>query len=119
MDHSENFPPVPLTIEGSSILHQMLRVRWREWRALTQSRRDEIVGQASGIAGLLESDGSGLFSLLGHKGDLMMVHFRKCFDEIGEVERSLTRLALWDYLEQTTSYLSVVELGLYESTADK
>ena len=24
--------------------------------------------------------------------------------------------ALWDYLEQTTSYLSVVELGLYEST---
>jgi len=24
---------------------------------------------------------------------------------------------LWDYLEQTTSYLSVVELGLYESTA--
>ena len=117
MDHSDNFPPVPLTIEGSSILHQMLRVRWREWRALTQSRRDEILEQASAAAGLLESDGSGLFSLLGHKGDLMMVHFRKCFDEIGEVERSLTRLVLWDYLEQTTSYLSVVELGLYESTA--
>ena len=26
-------------------------------------------------------------------------------------------MRLWDYLEQTTSYLSVVELGLYESTA--
>ena len=25
-------------------------------------------------------------------------------------------MRLWDYLEQTTSYLSVVELGLYEST---
>ena len=117
MHDIDNFPPVPLTIEGSSILHQMLRVRWPEWRALAQSRRDEVVGQASAVAGLLESDGSGLFSLLGHKGDLMMVHFRKCFDELGEVERSLTRLALWDYLEQTTSYLSVVELGLYESTA--
>jgi chlorite dismutase len=32
------------------------------------------------------------------------------------VERVLTRLRLWDFVEQTTSYLSVVELGLYEST---
>jgi chlorite dismutase len=31
-------------------------------------------------------------------------------------ERSLPKLALWDYLESTTSYVSVVELGLYEST---
>ena len=28
----------------------------------------------------------------------------------------MNHLRLWDYLEQTSSYLSVVELGLYEST---
>jgi len=32
------------------------------------------------------------------------------------VELALAKLKLWDYLEQTTSYLSVVELGLYDSS---
>ncbi len=65
----------------------------------------------------MEGQGSALFSLLGHKGDLMLVHFRQNFDQLGEAERALQKLALWDFLEQTSSYLSVVELGLYESTA--
>jgi chlorite dismutase len=47
----------------------------------------------------------------------MLAHFRPGFDDLGEVERALTQLRLWDYLEPTSSYLSVVELGLYESTA--
>src|ERR1700690_3982044 len=117
MHHFDNIPPVPLTLEGASLLHQMLRIRWPEWRALAAVRRDEIVGQAAAALAELEGAGSAVFSLLGHKGDLMLVHFRPGFDRLGEVERTLQRLALWDYLEQTTSYLSVVELGLYESTA--
>jgi peroxiredoxin len=117
MHHFDNTPPVPLTLEGASMLHQMLRVRWPEWRALTAIRRDEILGQARDTLKKLEPEGSAAFSLLGHKGDLMLVHFRQNFDQLGEVERALQRLALWDYLEQTSSYLSVVELGLYESTA--
>ena len=47
----------------------------------------------------------------------MLVHFRQGFEELGGVESALAHLRIWDYLEQTTSYLSVVELGLYESTA--
>jgi len=59
---------------------------------------------------------SALYSLLGHKGDLMFVHFRQSFDELKQVELRLAQLKLSDYLEATTSYLSVIELGLYEST---
>jgi chlorite dismutase len=59
---------------------------------------------------------SAAFSLLGHKGDLILVHFRPSFDELNQVELRLARLRLWDYLEPTSSYLSVVELGLYESS---
>ena len=66
----ENLPPVPLTIEGAGILHQMLRVRWREWRALPSSERAEILGQAAPALAAMEGGGSALFSLLGHKGDL-------------------------------------------------
>jgi len=117
MDNSDKLPPVPLTLEGASILHQMLRIRWAAWRALPAGERAEILGAATDALKGMESAGSALFSLLGHKGDLMLVHFRPGFDELGEAERSLTRLRLWDFLEQTTSYLSVVELGLYDSTA--
>jgi len=116
MHHFDNFPPVPLTLEGASLLHQMFRVRWPEWRALPAIRRDEILKAAGTALATLEGQGSAAFSMLGHKGDLLLVHFRKNFDELGQVERALQKLALWDYLEQTTSYLSVVELGLYEST---
>ena len=117
MPSLDPLPPVPLTLEGSSLLHQMLRVRWADWRKLAAVRRDEILGEAAAAFEKLEREGSALFSLLGHKGDVMLVHFRQNFEQLGEVERALQKLALWDYLEQTSSYLSVVELGLYESTA--
>jgi chlorite dismutase len=113
----ENLPPLPLTLEGASILHQMLRVRWAPWRALSAEERSEILSAAVCALSGMERDRSAVFSLLGHKGDLMLAHFRPGFDDLGEVERALTQLRLWDYLEPTSSYLSVVELGLYESTA--
>jgi hydrogen peroxide-dependent heme synthase len=59
---------------------------------------------------------SALYSLLGHKGDLMLVHFRQSFVELNQAELQIAQLKLSDYLEPTTSYLSVIELGLYEST---
>jgi chlorite dismutase len=46
----------------------------------------------------------------------MLVHFRESFDELNQAELDLGRLRLSDFLEPTTSYLSVIELGLYEST---
>ena len=116
MRHFDKTPPVPLTLEGAAVLHQMLRVRWPAWRALDSAARSEILDQAVGVFAGLEEQHSAAFSLLGHKGDLMLVHFRPGFDDLSRVESEMAHLRLWDYLEQTTSYLSVVELGLYEST---
>jgi chlorite dismutase len=59
---------------------------------------------------------SAVFSILGHKGDLLFLHFRDDFAELSEAESRLKRLRLWEYLEPASSYLSVVELSLYEST---
>src|SRR5262245_61754599 len=106
--HAEQTPAVPITLEGASVLHHMLRVRWPEWRALAASDRGEIVDEAARALDSLEKERSAAFTLLGHKGDLMLVHFREGFEELGQLERCLTRLRLWDYLEQTSSYLSVV-----------
>jgi chlorite dismutase len=46
----------------------------------------------------------------------MFVHFRQSFDELNRAEMRLSNLKLSDYLEPATSYLSVIELGLYESS---
>jgi len=112
-------PPVPLTLEGASVLHQMQRVRWTAWKSLAAGERSEIAQEAAGVLGEMERNTTGhsaLFSLLGHKGDLILVHFRRSFDELNQVEHRLARLRLWDFLEPTSSYLSVIELGLYDSS---
>ena len=116
---SADTPAVPLTIEGYSVLHQMMRVRWPAWRELSAAQENEIVNEASAALAKMEQNASGqsgLYSLLGHKGDLMLVHFRQSFDELNQAELQLAQLRLSDYLEPATSYLSIIELGLYEST---
>ncbi|HXE90620.1 MAG TPA: hydrogen peroxide-dependent heme synthase [Terriglobales bacterium] len=107
---------VPLTLEGSSVLHQMLRFRWSAWRELPQADKSAIVDEASATLTALERSNSALYSLLGHKGDLMLVHFRDSFDQLKQAELALSGLRLWDFLEPATSYLSVIELGLYDSS---
>jgi hydrogen peroxide-dependent heme synthase len=112
-------PAVPLTTEGYSVLHQMMRVRRSAWRALPPSEKSAIAKEASDALSAMESHSPGqsaLFSLIGHKGDLMLIHFRESFADLNQAELNLANLRLSDFLEPTTSYLSIIELGLYEST---
>jgi len=120
-----DLPAVPLTTEGYSVLHQMMRFRRPAWRALPEAEKSAITKEASDALSAMEnakSDAknpagqSALFSLIGHKGDLMLVHFRQSFADLNQAELKLANLRLSDYLEPTTSYLSIIELGLYDST---
>jgi peroxiredoxin len=112
-------PAVPLTIEGSSVLHQMFRVDWAGLRTLTHLDRQHQLEQLAQRLGALEASGtkaSAAYSVIGHKADLMLVHFRENFAQLSEIELELAKLPIFDFLEPVNSYLSVVELGLYEST---
>ena len=114
-----SMPEMPLTIEGYSVLHQMMKFRWSAWRQLGQAQKQEIVDEAEAVLNRMEQNSSGqsaLFSLLGHKGDLMLVHFRDSFPALNQAELQIARTRLNDFLEPTSSYLSVIELGLYESS---
>ena len=115
------FPPVPLTLEGASVLHQFFRFDWARWRSVEDGQRARIAGEATTVLQKLERDSSGkvqtaLYSQLGHKGDLILVHFRDSFEALNHVELELAQCPFFDFLEQKHSYVSVVELGLYEST---
>src|SRR3984957_4002302 len=116
---STEIPAVPLTVEGYSVLHQMMRLRWPAWRALQQTEKSAILAEASTALSAMEqgtAGQSGLFSLLGHKGDLMLIHFRESFADLNQAELKVAGLRFSDYLEPTSSYLSIIELGLYDST---
>jgi chlorite dismutase len=110
-------PSHPLTLEGYSVLHQMFRFRWAEWNHVGQGERLAILKEASAVLAPMEEAGeTALYSMLGHKGDLMLIHFRSSFDELNSAELAIKHLRLQSYLEPTNSYLSVIELGLYDST---
>ncbi len=112
-----SLPAVPLTLEGSSVLHQMMRFRWSTWRKLPLQQRAQIIQQAVTALAPAESVGqSALYTLLGHKGDLLWLHFRNSVPDLNAAQLELNRLDLQDFLEPTASYVSVVELGLYDST---
>ena len=117
-----DFSPVPLTLEGSALLHQFFRFDWKSWRATPQADRDRIASEAVQTLAALEKKSpeapahSALFSQLGHKGDLVLIHFRESFEALNQVELALAQTPLYDYLQLTHSYVSVVELGLYESS---
>jgi len=93
----------------------MMRLKWPAWRALAPTQRAAILAEAA--EWLAANTQTAIFSMLGHKADLMLIHYRPGFDGLNAAELAFARLQLSDYLEPTTSYLSVVELGLYESTA--
>jgi len=121
-DSPAAFPPVPLTLEGSSLLHQFFRFDWKAWRATPPDDRERVVAQAVETLRRLERASpdapvrSALFSELGHKGDLILIHFRDSFEALNQVELELAQMEIYDYLSPAHSYLSVVELGLYESS---
>ena len=109
-------PAVPLTLEGSAVLHQMFRFRWSQWRGLSPEARARITAEAQTALAAMEGAGSALFSMFGHKGDLLFVHYRKDFEALNQAQLTLNQIELMDYMEPGVSYVSVIELGLYEST---
>jgi peroxiredoxin len=115
-------PPVPLTLEGASALHQFFRFDWKAWRSCADGERSQIASEVAAALKKMErsEDGapvrSAVYSQLGHKGDLMLIHFRNSLEELNQIELDLAQTRFHDFLEPRHSYVSVVELGLYEST---
>ncbi|MGD1066794.1 MAG: hydrogen peroxide-dependent heme synthase, partial [Vulcanimicrobiaceae bacterium] len=113
-------PNVPESLDGWAILHRMFRFDRRRWDALEADRRAAIEHGAQELFATLARDADadlGLAQLLGHKGELMLTHYARSFDALGEMQAQVDKLPLRDFLEPLESYVSILELGLYEHTA--
>jgi chlorite dismutase len=112
-------PNVPESLDGWSILHRKFRFDRRRWDALEDERKAAIEQEAAELFSALARDDEtdlGLAQLLGHKGELMLTHYARSFDALGEAQTRVDKLALRDYLEPRDSYVSILELGLYDYT---
>jgi chlorite dismutase len=93
-------------------------MRWPEWRTRSAIERQYALDEVTEAFAPFEGNrSSAIYSLYGHKGDLMMIHFRPDFATLKQAESTISKLRFNDFLEPVHSYVSVVELGLYESTA--
>jgi peroxiredoxin len=116
-------PLVPETLEGWSLLHQAFHLDWRALQALDPAARRALADEAAPLfARPSDADGGGrgqsiLVQLLGHKGELLLVHARRTFDELSQAQLDVARLKLASVLTPAWSYVSIVELGMYDMTA--
>jgi peroxiredoxin len=109
-------PLVPETLEGWSVLHLMYRVRWDRLRSADPADIQRLADEATRALAVPDAGATAYVQMLGHKADLMVICFRRNFDELAQAQLALSRTELHDVLEATTSYVSIVELGLYEMT---
>ena len=89
MSESNHQPLVPEVLDGWAVLHHIFRIDWPRWNALTGGDRANMTTEAANFldrAQHVDEGESALFSLLGHKGDLLFLNFRKTLDELNEVE---------------------------------
>ena len=116
------YPPVPLTLEGSFVLHQFFRFDWKSWRTCAQGERETIAAEFAEALKKLQREAAegpvrtALYSELGHKADLILIHFRDSLEALNQIELDLAQTRFHDLLAPVHSYVSVVELGLYESS---
>jgi chlorite dismutase len=112
-------PNVPESLEGWWILHRMFAFERLAWDALPQSERGALVEEAtlalSQLKNAKESD-VGLAQLVGHKADLMLTHYSKDYDGLAHAQTVIDKTRLAEFLMLTASYVSVLELGLYDAS---
>ncbi|QKY21048.1 heme-binding protein [Halolamina sp. CBA1230] len=113
----------PQTEEGWFVLHDFRDVDWDAWRDAPERDREHAI--AEGVEYLEDHEAvvdadegtSAVFSVVGDKADLLILHLRPTLDHLSTAERRFEHTALGEYTEQATSYVSVTEVSGYVSDA--
>ena len=113
----------PPTDEGWFALHDFRTIDWDAWHDATERERqralEEITGHLDARLGVEDSDegDSALYSILGHKADILIVHLRPTSAHIGALERQFEQTEFARFTERTTSFVSVTEASGYSEKA--
>jgi chlorite dismutase len=113
----------PPTDEGWFALHDFRTIDWDAWREATERERERALAEVSDHLGTRlqvadsEEGDSAIYSMLGHKADLLIVHLRPTSAHIGALERQFEQTEFARFTERTTSFVSVTEASGYSENA--
>jgi chlorite dismutase/heme-degrading monooxygenase HmoA len=113
----------PPTDEGWYVLHDFRRIDWDAWRSAPERDRhravEEAVDHLQSTAAVEDADdgASAVYSVLGHKADLLLLHLRPSTADIGALERRFEATDFADFTERATSFVSVTEASGYSERA--
>ena len=111
----------PETTEGWYVLHQVFAYDRPLIRGMLASPQGDVRAQAANalrdVIAPTDDGWSALVPLIGSRADVMLVHFRASLDAIGDAQRVLAKLTLFDAMKPAYSFLSVTEAGLYHASA--
>jgi len=111
----------PATNEGWYALHDFRTVDWDAWRDAPEHVRERALDdgvdylQAHEDVTDAEDGSSAVFSVLGHDADLLVIHYRPTMAALDTAERTFEGTAFAEFTERATSYVSVTEVGGYNS----
>ncbi len=107
------------TIEGWYALHDFRLVNWSLWNSGLLAEREEVFQSLKKIVngwGAVEETGqgsTGLYHIIGHKADLLLVNLRPTISELFDAELEIDKSPASRFLTKSYSYFSVVELSKY------
>ncbi len=113
----------PPTEEGWYALHEFHSVDWDAWRTAPERERERAVeeGRAflSEAVAVEDADEgvSAVYEVFGEKADLMVVHLRPTFEDVGVLERRYQHTALAGFTDRESSFVSVTEASGYSERA--
>jgi chlorite dismutase len=111
----------PATEEGWYALHDFRRIDWSAWRSAPTRERDRALREGADFLRSAADPAEGestVFSVTGHKADLLFLHFRPDLADCNALERAFEQTALAEFTERTTSYVSVAETSGYNVDLD-
>lgn len=105
------------TLDGWYCLHDLRKINWTAWKYATEEERQTAIKEFKELFAewdVLEGEKEGsqaLYKALGHKADLMFMFLRPTMEELADIETSLDKSKLGEFLIPTYSYISIVELA--------
>ncbi|WP_135303911.1 heme-binding protein [Haloarcula amylovorans] len=128
----------PQTEEGWYVLHDCRRIDWDAWRDAPQRVRDralsegveflsayedvEDVAERRAAGSQTKSDDAeegqtAVYTVLGHKADVMILHLRPTMGDLDAAERHFEQTEFAQFTERAFSYVSVTEASGYTEKA--
>ncbi|BCJ86889.1 hydrogen peroxide-dependent heme synthase [Effusibacillus dendaii] len=106
-------------LDGWYMLHDFRTIDWSSWRARSKEERQAALDELSSLLAewkQIEDQNEGstaLYTIVGHKADLLFLNLRPALEDLGKVETALNKTKIAESMFSGYSYLSVVELGNY------